>query len=253
VQLEGTRALVTGAASGIGLAICRGLRAAGAEPILLDVDDDGGQRAAKDLGAHFVHCDVSDPVAWRQAGLRIERDFGGIDVACLNAGVRCPQRLIDQVDAGELMRVIGVNIAGVFFGVQQAVRLMAPDGGSIVVTASIAGLRPTEADPVYSMTKHAVIGLMGGVVPQLRARGIAINAVCPSVTDTPLVRGNVEFYEAMQARGEPLLATGSVAEAALSLIRSGGTGQAVICRVGHVPCPWPFPQPDLSPAEWYRS
>jgi NAD(P)-dependent dehydrogenase (short-subunit alcohol dehydrogenase family) len=252
--LEGTRALVTGAASGIGLALCRGLKSAGAEPILIDVDDRAGQQAADRLDARFFHCDVSDPAEWEQTSRRIEQVFGGgIDVACLNAGVRCRQRLIDQLDRGELTRVTGVNIGGVVFGIQHAVRLMAARGGTIVVTASIAGLRPTDADPIYSMTKHAVIGLMGGLVPQLQARNIAINAVCPSPTDTPMLRENVEFYEGLQARQEPLLAAESVAEAALSLLRSGGTGQALVCRVGHVPYPWRFRQPDLSVADWYRA
>jgi NAD(P)-dependent dehydrogenase (short-subunit alcohol dehydrogenase family) len=129
---------------------------------------------------------------------------------------------------------------------------MAPNGGSIVVTASIAGLRPTDADPIYSMTKHAVIGLMRSLVSQLQAEGVAINAVCPSVTDTPMVRDNVKFYEGMQSRKTPLLHPRDIAEATVSVLRSGGTGQAVICRVGHVPYPWTFPAPDLSVAEWYR-
>jgi NAD(P)-dependent dehydrogenase (short-subunit alcohol dehydrogenase family) len=253
MQLEGMRAVVTGAASGIGLALCRRLGAAGATPILIDVDEGAGRRAAEQLGGHFVPCDVSDAGSWEVAARSIVRLAGGIDLACLNAGIRCQQVLIDELDPSELARVIGVNIGGVVFGIQHAARLMGAGGGSIIVTASVAGLRPTEADPIYSMTKHAVIGLMGGVVPQLQARNIAINAVCPSVTDTPMIRGNVELYEALRAGGAPLLTADAVADAAMSLLRSGGTGQAVVCRVGHVPYPWRFRQPDLSVADWYRS
>ncbi len=250
--VDGTRALVTGGASGIGLALCRALKAAGAEPILLDVDDRAGEQAAHELATSFLHCDVSDPASWEEASGRIRRLFGGVDVACLNAGVRCRHRLIDEVAPAELRRVTGVNVEGVFLGIQHAERLMAQSGGSIVITASVAGLRPTDADPVYTMTKHAVVGLMGAIVPQLQAKGIAINAVCPSMTDTPLLRGNVEVYEDLRNRGVPMLAPEAVADAAVSLIRSGGTGQAVVCRVGHVPYPWSFPQPDLSPAQWHR-
>ena len=252
MQLEGARALVTGAASGIGLEICRSLQRAGSVPILIDADRPAGQRAASELGARFLPCDVSDPVAWEETAGQIADAFGGIDVACLNAGVRCRQQLIAGLDAAELARVTGVNINGVVFGIQHATRLMADTGGSIVVTASIAGLRPTDADPIYSMTKHAVIGLMGGLVPQLQAANIAINAVCPSVTDTPMVRGNTAFYEGMRSRQAPMLHAQDIAEATLSVLRSGGTGEAVICRVGHVPYPWTFPAPDLSVAEWYR-
>lgn len=252
MQLEGARALVTGAASGIGLEICRSLQQAGSMPILIDADRPAGDRAARELGARFFDCDVSDPEAWEQTALQVADAYGGIDVACLNAGVRSRQQLIAGLDAAELARVTGVNINGVVFGIQHATRLMAGTGGSIVVTASIAGLRPTDADPIYSMTKHAVIGLMGGLVPQLRAANIAINAVCPSVTDTPMVRDNAGFYEAMRARQAAILHPRDIADATLSILRSGGTGQAVICRVGHVPYPWTFPAPDLTVAEWYR-
>jgi NAD(P)-dependent dehydrogenase (short-subunit alcohol dehydrogenase family) len=252
VDLEGARALVTGAASGIGLEICRHLKRVGAEPILIDTDRSAGEPAAAQLGARFISCDVSDPTAWRQAAQLVVDSYGGIDVACLNAGVRCRQQSITALDATELARVTGVNINGVVFGIHHAAKLMAPRGGSIVVTASIAGLRPTDADPIYSMTKHAVIGLMRSLVSQLQAGGIAINAVCPSVTDTPMVRDNVDFFEGMHARQVPLLQPADIAEATLSILRSGGTGQAVICGVGHVPYPWTFPAPDLSVAEWYR-
>jgi len=252
VVLEGARALVTGAASGIGLEICRSLKRAGALPILLDVDGVAGDRAARELDARFFPCDVSDPAAFGKTADLLSDLYGGIDVACLNAGVRCRQQLISGIDAAELARVTGVNINGVVFGIHHAARLMAPAGGSIVVTASIAGLRPTDADPIYSMTKHAVIGLMRSLVSQLQVDNIAINAVCPSVTDTPMVRDNVDFVEGMRANRVPMLRPQDIAEAVLSILRSGGTGQAVICRVGHVPYPWNFPPPDLSVAEWYR-
>jgi NAD(P)-dependent dehydrogenase (short-subunit alcohol dehydrogenase family) len=253
VILEGARALVTGAASGIGLEISRSLKRAGAVPILLDADRPAGQRAAAELDARFIPCDVSDPGSWEETTTLLADLYGGLDVACLNAGVRCRQQLISEIDATELARVTGVNINGVVFGVHHAAKLMAPAGGSIVVTASIAGLRPTDADPIYSMTKHAVIGLMRSLVSQLRADDIAINAVCPSVTDTPMVRDNVDFVEGMRVSRVPMLRPEDIAEAVLSILRSGGTGQAVICRVGHVPYPWSFPPPDLSVAEWYRS
>jgi len=244
--------LVTGAASGIGLEMSRSLKRAGAVPILLDVDGPAGERAGRELDAGFFQCDVSDPVSWQETADLLASRYGGIDVACLNAGVRCRQQLISDLDAAELARVTGVNINGVVLGIHHAARLMAPAGGSIVVTASIAGLRPTDADPIYSMTKHAVVGLMRSLVSQLQAGNIAINAVCPSVTDTPLVRSNVEFVEGMRVNRVPMLRPDDIAEATLSILRSGGTGQAVICRVGHVPYPWNFPAPDLSVAEWYR-
>jgi NAD(P)-dependent dehydrogenase (short-subunit alcohol dehydrogenase family) len=171
MELEGARALVTGAASGIGFEICRHLKQVGAEPILIDTDRPGGERAAAKLGARYIPCDVSDPAAWSETARLVADSYDRIDVACLNAGVRCRQPSIAALDAAELARVMGANINGVVFGIHHASKLMTPGGGSIVVTASIAGLRPTEADPIYSMTKHAVIGLMRSLVPNCR-RGV---------------------------------------------------------------------------------
>jgi len=114
------------------------------------------------------------------------------------------------------------------------------------VTASIAGLRPSLADPVYGMTKHGVIGLMRSLAPQLAERNISINAVCPTVTDTPMVRSNEEVVEQFKSQSLPMLDAADVAHAVMSLLSSGGTGQAVVCRVGHVPAPWSFPAPDES-------
>jgi NAD(P)-dependent dehydrogenase (short-subunit alcohol dehydrogenase family) len=96
------------------------------------------------------------------------------------------------------------------------------------------------------MTKHGVIGLMRSLAPQLAERNITINAVCPTVTDTPMVRSNAEVVEQFESQSLLMLETEDVAHAVLSLLASGGTGQAVVCRVGHVPAPWSFPGPDES-------
>jgi len=189
---------------------------------------------------------VSDASSWMEAVERIDRDYGRLDIAFLNAGVRGGPRLIEELAPEQLARVLGVNLAGVTYGVRYCLGLLARQGGSIVVTASIAGLRPSLADPVYSMTKHGVIGLMRGLAPQLAERSISINAVCPSVTDTPMVRSNEEVVQEFESQSLPMLEPTDIAHAVISLLRSGGTGQAVVCRVGHVPTPWNFPELDES-------
>ena len=112
------------------------------------------------------------------------------------------------------------------------------------VTASIAGLRGSEADPIYGMTKHGVIGLVRSLAPQLAEQGVSINAVCPTVTDTPMVRANTRFSAEAAALGLELLQPTDVAHAVLALLASDATGEAIVCRVGHFPAAWSFPAPD---------
>jgi len=244
--LAGKRAIVTGGASGIGYATVQALAEVGVLPILLDVDVTAGERAARALDVPFLPIDVSDASSWMEVIARIDRDYGRLDIAFLNAGVRGGPRLIEELAPEQLARVLGVNLAGVTYGVRYCLGLLARQGGAIVVTASIAGLRPSLADPVYGMTKHGVIGLMRSLAPQLAERNISINAVCPTVTDTPMVRSNAEVVELFQTESLPMLEPVDIAHAVVSLLRSGGTGQAVVCRVGHVPTPWDFPAPDES-------
>ena len=244
ISLRGKRAVVTGGASGIGYATAQALATAGARPILLDIDSAEGARAARELGAPFIALDVAEAESWIDVVRRIDDEHGALDIAFLNAGVRGGPRLIEDLSPEQLTRALGVNLAGVAYGIRYCFELLARQGGAIVVTASIAGLRPSLADPVYGMTKHGVIGLMRSLAPQLAERNISINAVCPTVTDTPMVRSNEEGVEQFESQSLPMLDAADVAHAVVSLLLSGGTGQAVVCRVGHVPAPWGFPAPD---------
>jgi len=246
--LVGKRAIVTGGASGIGYATAHALVEAGALPILLDIDVTAGEQAGRALDVPFIPIDVADASSWIDVVARIDRDFGRLEIAFLNAGVRGGPPLIEDLAPEQLVRALGVNLAGVTYGIRYCLDLLARQGGAIVVTASIAGLRPSVADPVYGMTKHGVIGLMRSLAPQLAERSISINAVCPTVTDTPMVRSNAAVVQQFESQSLPMLEPADIAHAVVSLLRSGGTGQAVVCRVGHVPTPWSFPAPDESTA-----
>ena len=114
--------------------------------------------------------DVSDPdVRGRQSS--------AVDLACLNAGVVTGERLIARVSDEQYRRIVGVNVDGVVFGVRRLARVM--HEGSIVVTASLAGLTAMENDPLYALTKHALVGFVRSVAPQLAERGIRLNMVNP--------------------------------------------------------------------------
>ncbi|MFP5257070.1 MAG: SDR family oxidoreductase, partial [Acidimicrobiia bacterium] len=100
------------------------------------------------------------------------------------------------------------------------------------------GLVPMPDDPVYSMGKHAVVALVRSLAPQLAARDLTINAVCPGFADTPLVAG--DYREAIAAFGVPLLDPGVVADTVVRIIDEGRTGEAWFCQPGREPAPYEF-------------
>lgn len=205
-------ALVTGGSSGIGAAIADLVRREGAEVQSLDVTDG---------------FDVSDARAWDAVG--------AVELACLNAGVVTGERDVRRLSDEAYRRILGANLDGVVFGVRRLVRVMEP-GSSIVVTASLAGLVPTSEDPIYTLTKHAVIGFVRSVAPQLEERGIRINAVAPGFVETPLI-DTARFADA----GFPLLQPEAVAEAVLLAARDSETGQVWIVQPGREPLRFRFP------------
>ena len=207
------KALVTGAAGGIGGAIVRRL------------EQDGYEVLATDVG----ELDVGDPAAWEH--------LPQLDVACLNAGVVTGASSIAELTDEQYRRILGVNVDGVVYGVR-ALRSRLAAGGRIVVTASLAGLTDVPGDPIYAGTKHFVIGFVRSVAPQLAERGIAINAVCPGIVDTPMIAGS---RAALEAAAFPLLTPDEVAEAVMAALRDDETGRAWVVQPGREPLKFRFP------------
>lgn len=207
-------ALVTGSAGGIGRALVERLQEERARVLELDL---------------VTGFDVSDPTAW-QAVDRVE-------LACLNAGVTTSTALITELAAEEYRRVVAVNVDGVVYGVRRLARVMEA-GDAIVVTASLAGLTGVESDPIYALTKHAVVGFVRSVAPQLAERGIRLNAVCPGFADTPMVAGDLR--SSLEEAGFPLLPAEDVAEAVLLAARGDSSGEAWIVQPGRKPEPYRF-------------
>jgi NAD(P)-dependent dehydrogenase (short-subunit alcohol dehydrogenase family) len=237
-QLEGRRALITGGASGIGKATAQRFIDEGASVVIVDVNDADGKQVAADLGAEFVRADASDPSevaeAFRQAG----QALGGLDVAYMNAGVTTRQPEFSELTDEQYFRILNINVNGVVFGVREAIRAMTPDGGSILCTASLAGLVAYAGDPIYALTKHAVIGLVRGLGLSLPERGITINAICPGITETPLVGD--EAISALKAAKFPLIPPSGIAEACVQAITSGRSGDAWCIQPGRDPVRYEF-------------
>ncbi len=207
-------ALVTGGASGIGAATVALLEA------------EGTKVQALDLTTGF---DVGDSAAWE--------GVGAVDFAFLNAGVSTGETDLAELSDETYRRALAANVDGVVFGVRRLARVMQP-GSSIVATASLAGLLPMWLDPIYTLTKHAVVGLVRSAAPQLAERGIRINALCPGFADTPIVDDVLREWVADQGIG--LIPAELVAEAALVAARSEETGQAWVVQPGREPLVYEF-------------
>jgi len=207
-------ALVTGAAGGIGKAIVAKLSSEGYEVKELD------------LVSGF---DVSDPEAWEHVG--------SVDLACLNAGIVTGSDDIATLTDEQYRRALGVNVDGVVYGVRRLDRVM-PKGSTIIVTASLAGLTAIADDPIYGLTKHAVVGFVRSVAPQLAERGIRIQAVCPGWANTALTP--MAFREDLESRGYRLLSPEAVAEGVWAAYKSEGTGEAWVVQPGREPLHYEF-------------
>lgn len=231
LSLEGKVAVITGGASGIGLATARRLSASGALIVVVDLAEDKGERLAAELRACYVPADVGDPADWDRVVAEADRSFGGIDLAFLNAGVITPESDVTAVSDESYRRIVSVNLDGVFFGVRAVVpSIEARGGGAIVTTASLAGLISYSPDPVYAMTKHAVVGLVRALAPQLQAKGITINAICPGLVDTPLLSAEAKAMAA--EAGFPLIPATDIAEAVHGRMIGSETGRAWVCQSG---------------------
>lgn len=234
-DLSGAVALVTGGASGIGAAVIRRLAARGATTVAVDIDAAGAAAVADEVGGLALTVDVTDAAALTAMVAEVEQRCGRLDVVHLNAGVGGGQPATDSLDLARYRTVVGVNMDQVVFGTCAAVpALRRAGGGTIVATSSLAGLVGLASDPIYTMTKHAVIGYVRAAGEALAGQGIRVCALCPGFADTPLIAGVKEAFADF-----PLLTADDVAVAFEAILAGGESGQAWIVQPGR-------------PAESYR-
>ena len=161
--------------------------------MIADVDAEAGTRIAGELDGIFVATDVRDPAASLAAVAAAEQAFGRLDLMMLNAGIGVLEGAIELTTIETYRRMLAVNVNGVFFGLQAAIpALRRAGGGSIVATASLAGLASTPPTPIYSLTKHAVVGLVRSAAVPLAAQGITLSAIAPAFADTAIIAGELE-------------------------------------------------------------
>jgi len=201
-------AFVTGGRGGIGSAIVDAL----------------GDAVALD----FPEFDVGSAEAW--ASLE-----GEYDAAFLNAGIGIGYPDVGELPDAEIDRIVRANLLGVVYGTRECARRLMPRGGSIVCTASLAGLVGMPFDPMYTATKHAVVGFVRAAAAGLQARGIRVNALCPGFTDTAIVEDEIRGRLSV-----PLMEAAFVAEAALRVVGDEQSGRAWVVQPNRVE-PFRFP------------
>jgi NAD(P)-dependent dehydrogenase (short-subunit alcohol dehydrogenase family) len=236
MDLSNKAALVTGGASGIGAATARLLAQAGARVAVVDLDQAGATSVAAEVGGIAISGDVSAVGAMDAIVGQVEQQFGRLDVVHLNAGISAGQSGVEDLDVEGYRKIVGVNVDHVVFGLNAAVpALRRAGGGSIVATASLAGLVPIPGNTLYTLTKHAVVGYVRAAGPALAGEGITVTAVCPGFADTPLIAAAKDRFA-----GFPLLSAEDVARAVVAVLDRGQPGECWYVQPGREPGPYGF-------------
>jgi NAD(P)-dependent dehydrogenase (short-subunit alcohol dehydrogenase family) len=230
-------ALVTGGAGGFGRAFSRRLSARGYSVVVADLDADGAAEVAAEVGGTPVRTDVSTPQGTVAAVRTAIDTYGRLDVVALNAGIGSGLGPTDPLDLAAYRRIVGVNQDAVVYGLDAAVPHLRGSGGKIVVTASLAGLVPMPADPLYTLTKTAVVGYVRAVAPPLAELGVSVTALCPGFADTAILGA---LREPLAAAAMPLLRPDDVGDAFLGLLDAGKPGDVWFVQPGRDPGPYEF-------------
>jgi 3-oxoacyl-[acyl-carrier protein] reductase len=193
-RLAGKTAVITGAGSGLGRAMAQRFVAEGAAVLVADIDETGGQATLAILGdasrAAFRRVDVSNEEDCAAAVAEVVSRWGRLDIMVANAGIAV-RGTFATLAKEDFERIIAVNLTGVFLCAKHAFRAMQATGGTILVTASVAGLRGTPGLGAYGVSKAGVIQMVKTLALEGSRYQIRANALCPIWTSTPMVEAFV--------------------------------------------------------------
>ncbi|MDQ0225719.1 SDR family NAD(P)-dependent oxidoreductase [Metabacillus niabensis] len=192
-------AIITGAGSGLGQATAVRLAEEGVNIVAVDVSEKGGNETVelvKKLGVEsiFIKADVSKATEVKKYVDETVERFGKIDYFFNNAGISGSGKFYLDTTIEEIEQIVGINLMGALYGVRYVAEVMLKNGGgSIVNTASSAGVIGQDSVVTYSATKHAIVGITKSMVAEYAKDGLRVNAIAPGPTETPMVKA---FYEA---------------------------------------------------------
>ena len=205
-RLNGKVAIITGASSGMGRATALRFAGEGAKIVIADLNKDGGEAAVRDCrengsDAVFVKADVSAEADVKGAVERALKEFGRLDVIYNNAGLGGAVGPLENITVENWDRTMAILLRGVFLGIKHSIAAMRKSGGgSIISTASIAGIQGYAGIHPYSAAKAAVINLTRSAATELAKDKIRVNCICPGGINTPLIYNGVAGGENAAAR-----------------------------------------------------
>ncbi|AQL41241.1 short chain dehydrogenase [Halorientalis sp. IM1011] len=209
-ELAENVALVTGAGSGIGRATARRFAREGATVVVADIDVDGGEETVsriEDAGgtATFVKTDVGRPDSIESSVETVIEQYERLDYAINNAATGNEPAPITEIEETEWDRINDINQKGVWAGMREQIPAMeASGGGAIVNVASMAGIRGSPGRSPYSASKHGVVGLTKTGALEFADAGVRVNAVCPTIVDTPALRAMSEAEQQQVISNVPM-------------------------------------------------
>ncbi|MBE8716688.1 SDR family NAD(P)-dependent oxidoreductase [Cellvibrio polysaccharolyticus] len=210
-HLQNKIALVTGAGSGIGRAVAFAYSQAGATVLVSDIDDAAGEETVSliqrtDREAVFIRADAARAEDHNKLVRVALEHFGGLHIACNNAGIGGPSISTGEYSIDDWQKVINVNLNGVFYGCRYQIPAMLESGGGAIVNmASILGQVGFANSPAYVAAKHGVVGLTRTIALEYAAKGIRANSVGPAFINTPLLehmdKETIRYLESKHAIG----------------------------------------------------
>lgn len=189
-RLDNKTTVITGGAGEIGKATAKQFLKEGADVLLVDLDEDDLKRVAEELGNEHVFyavADVSNVDEVKGFVKKAQDRFGGVDVFFNNAGVEGVVKPVTDYPVEEFDKLMGVNVRGAWLGMKYMIPLM-NEGGSIIISSSVAGMRGTPNVSAYVASKHALVGLMRSTALELAGRQIRVNTINPSPVDNRMMR-----------------------------------------------------------------
>lgn len=202
LNLNDKVAIVTGAAMGMGESTAELFAEAGAKVIIADYNEEAGQKVAEAIRssggeATFIKVDVSNETEVKHLVEKTVEVYGRLDVAVNNAAITPDDKPIAEMDMDYYDQLMDVDLKGVILCMKYEIQQFQKqgDGGSIVNTSSVSGLRPQPMNPAYVTAKHGVIGATKSAAMDYSPEGIRVNTVCPGAIDTPMLQGALEQFD----------------------------------------------------------